>query len=98
MTEKGEPMLLIGLLTPGEVTGAGEVMEAAEDGPWGGDRWPGGGEETDELSGLRESGGVGRGDRGGGDGGGRSGYHKERERKREMQGQTDTERETDTQS
>lgn len=54
MTEKGEPMLLMGLLTPAEVMGGREVMEAAE-GTNGGERWPDGGEDTDELSGLRES-------------------------------------------
>ena len=54
MTEKGEPMLLMGLLTPLVVMGGGEVMEAAE-GTRGGERWPDGGEDTDELSGLRES-------------------------------------------
>lgn len=54
ITEKGEPMLLTGLLTPAEVMGVREVMEAAE-GTSGGERWPEGGEDTDELSGLRES-------------------------------------------
>ncbi len=53
MTEKGEPMLLMGLFTA-EVMGGREVMEAAEEAN-GGERWPDGGEETDELSGLRES-------------------------------------------
>lgn len=53
MTEKGEPMLLMGLFTA-EVMGGREVMAAAE-GANGGERWPDGGEETDELSGLRES-------------------------------------------
>lgn len=55
MTEKGEPMLLMGLLTPAEVMGGREVMEAAAEGTSGGERWPDGGEDTDELSGLRES-------------------------------------------
>lgn len=55
ITEKGEPMLLIGLLTPAEVMGGREVMEAAAEGTSGGERWPDGGEDTDELSGLRES-------------------------------------------
>lgn len=55
MTEKGEPMLLMGLLTPAEVMGGSEVMEAAAEGTSGGERWPDGGEDTDELSGLRES-------------------------------------------
>lgn len=55
MTEKGEPMLLIGLLTPVVVMGGKEVMEAAAEGTNGGERCPDGGEETDELSGLRES-------------------------------------------
>lgn len=54
MTEKGEPMLLMGLLTPVEVGGR-EVMEAAAEETSGGERWPDGGEDTDELSGLRES-------------------------------------------
>lgn len=54
MTEKGEPMLLMGLLTA-EVTGGREVMAAAV-GVRGGERWPEGGEDTEELSGLRESG------------------------------------------
>lgn len=54
MTEKGEPMLLMGLLTPAEVMGGREVMEAA-DGTRGGERCPDGGDDTDELSGLRES-------------------------------------------
>lgn len=53
MTEKGEPMLLMGLFTA-EVMGGREVMAAAE-GVNGGERWPDGGEETDELSGLWES-------------------------------------------
>lgn len=43
----------MGLFTA-EVMGGREVMEAAE-GANGGERWPDGGEETDELSGLRES-------------------------------------------
>lgn len=47
-------MLLMGLLTPVVVLGGSEVMEAAE-GTSGGERWPEGGEDTDELSGLRES-------------------------------------------
>lgn len=47
-------MLLMGLLTPALVIGGREVMEAAE-GTSGGDRCPEGGEDTDELSGLRES-------------------------------------------
>lgn len=51
ITENGEPMLLIGLLTPAVVMGGREVMEAA-DGTSGGERWPEGGEDTDELSGL----------------------------------------------
>lgn len=55
MTEKGEPMLLMGLLTPVVVMGGKEVMEAAAEGTSGGERWPEGGEDTDELSGLRES-------------------------------------------
>lgn len=55
ITEKGEPMLLMGLLTPLVVMGGSEVMEAAE-ATSGGERWPEGGEDTDELSGLRESG------------------------------------------
>lgn len=55
MTEKGEPMLLIGLFTA-DVMGGREVMAAA-DGASGGERWPDGGEDTDELSGLRESAG-----------------------------------------
>lgn len=54
ITEKGEPMLLMGLLTPALVMGGREVMEAAE-GTSGGERWPDGGEDTDELSGLWES-------------------------------------------
>lgn len=53
MTEKGEPMLLMGLFTA-DVMGGREVMAAA-DGPSGGERCPDGGEDTDELSGLRES-------------------------------------------
>lgn len=48
-------MLLMGLLTPEVVMGGREVMEAAAEGTSGGERWPDGGEETDELSGLRES-------------------------------------------
>lgn len=52
MTEKGEPMLLMGLFTA-ELMGGSEVMEA--EGANGGERWPDGGEETDELSGLQES-------------------------------------------
>lgn len=55
ITEKGEPILLTGLLTPLVLIGGREVMEAAADEPSGGDRWPEGGEDTDELSGLRES-------------------------------------------
>lgn len=55
MTEKGEPMLLMGLLTPAEVMGGREVMEAAAEGTSGEERWSDGGEDTDELSGLRES-------------------------------------------
>lgn len=55
ITEKGEPILLMGLLTPAEVIGGREVMEAAAEGASGGERWPEGGEDTDELSGLRES-------------------------------------------
>lgn len=47
-------MLLMGLLTPALVMGGREVMEAAE-GTSGGERWPDGGEDTDELSGLWES-------------------------------------------
>lgn len=35
--------------------GGSEVMEAAAEGTSGGERWPDGGEDTDELSGLRES-------------------------------------------
>lgn len=54
MTEKGEPMLLMGLLTPALVMGGSDVMDAAE-GTRGGERCPDGGEDTDELSGLRES-------------------------------------------
>lgn len=54
MTEKGDPMLLIGLLTS-EVTGGSEVMEAAG-GTRAGDCFPEGGDDTEELSGLRESG------------------------------------------
>lgn len=53
MTEKGEPMLLIGLFTA-EVMGGRDVMAAAEEAN-GGERCPGGGDDTDELSGLRES-------------------------------------------
>lgn len=48
-------MLLMGLLTPAVVMGGREVMEAAAEGTSGGDRWPEGGEDTDELSGLWES-------------------------------------------
>lgn len=48
-------MLLMGLLTPVVVMGGSEVMEAAAEGTSGGERWPDGGEDTDELSGLRES-------------------------------------------
>lgn len=48
-------MLLTGLLTPAEVIGGSEVMDAAAEGTSRGERWPEGGEETDELSGLRES-------------------------------------------
>lgn len=48
-------MLLMGLLTPVVVMGGREVMEAAAEGTSGGERWPDGGEDTDELSGLRES-------------------------------------------
>lgn len=55
MTEKGEPMLLMGLFTA-DVIGGREVMAAA-DGASGGECWPDGGEDTDELSGLRESAG-----------------------------------------
>lgn len=55
MTEKGEPMLLMGLLTSVVVMGGREVMEAAAEGTSGGERCPDGGEETDELSGLWES-------------------------------------------
>lgn len=55
MTENGEPMLLMGLLTPVEVMGGREVMEAAAEGTSEGERCPDGGEDTDELSGLRES-------------------------------------------
>lgn len=55
ITEKGEPMLLMGLLTPVVVMGGREVMEAAAEGTSGGERCPDGGEDTDELSGLRES-------------------------------------------
>lgn len=55
MTENGEPMLLIGLFTPAEVMGGREVMEAAAEGTSGDERWSDGGEDTDELSGLRES-------------------------------------------
>lgn len=50
MTEKGDPMLLMGLLTA-DVMGGNEVMEAAEDAS-GGERWP---DDTEELSGLQES-------------------------------------------
>lgn len=53
MTEKGEPMLLMGLLTA-EVTGGSEVIAAAE-GTSAGDCFPEGGDDTEELSGLRES-------------------------------------------
>lgn len=53
MTEKGEPMLLMGLLTA-EVTGGSEVMAAAE-GTSAGDCFPEAGDDTEELSGLRES-------------------------------------------
>lgn len=53
MTEKGDPMLLIGLLTA-EVTGGSEVIAAAE-GTRAGDCFPEGGDDTEELSGLRES-------------------------------------------
>lgn len=45
----------MGLLTPVVVMGGREVMEAAAEGTSGGERWPEGGEDTDELSGLRES-------------------------------------------
>lgn len=55
MTEKGEPMLLMGLLTPAVVIGGREVMEAAAEGTNVGERWPDAGDDTDELSGLRES-------------------------------------------
>lgn len=55
MTENGESMLLMGLLTPVVVMGGKEVIEAAAEGTSGGERWPDGGEDTDELSGLRES-------------------------------------------
>lgn len=55
MTENGEPMLLTGLLTPVVVMGGREVIEAAAEGTSGGERWPDGGDDTDELSGLRES-------------------------------------------
>lgn len=48
-------MLLMGLLTPAVVMGGREVMEAAAEGTSGGERWPEGGEDTDELSGLWES-------------------------------------------
>lgn len=48
-------MLLIGLFTPVVVIGGREVMEAAAEGTRGGERCPDGGEDTDELSGLRES-------------------------------------------
>lgn len=53
MTEKGDPMLLIGLLTA-DVTGVSEVMAAAEE-TSAGDCFPDAGDDTDELSGLRES-------------------------------------------
>lgn len=52
ITEKGDPMLLMGLLTPAVVMGGREVMEAAAEGTSGGECWPDGGEDTDELSGL----------------------------------------------
>lgn len=55
MTENGESMLLMGLLAPVALMGGREVMEAAAEGASGGERWPDGGEDTDELSGLRES-------------------------------------------
>lgn len=45
----------MGLLTPVVVIGGREVMEAAAEGTSEGERWPDGGEDTDELSGLRES-------------------------------------------
>lgn len=48
-------MLLMGLLTPAEVMGGREVMEAAAEGTSGEERWSDEGEDTDELSGLRES-------------------------------------------
>lgn len=48
-------MLLIGLFTPVVVMGGKEVMDAAAEGTSGGERCPDGGEDTDELSGLRES-------------------------------------------
>lgn len=50
MTENGEPMLLIGLLTA-EVTGGSEVIAAAEATSTG-DCFPDGGDDTEELSGL----------------------------------------------
>lgn len=53
-------MLLMGLLTREVVMGGSEVMEAAAEGPSGGERCPEGGEETDELSGLWESETAGR--------------------------------------
>lgn len=43
-------MLLMGLLTA-DVMGGSEVMEAAE-GASGGECWPEGGDDTEELSGL----------------------------------------------
>lgn len=48
-------MLLMGLLTPAVVIGGREVIEAAAEGTSGGECCPDGGEDTDELSGLRES-------------------------------------------
>lgn len=48
-------MLLIGLFTPVVVMGGKDVMDAAAEGTSGGERCPDGGEDTDELSGLRES-------------------------------------------
>ncbi|KAJ8000112.1 hypothetical protein DPEC_G00201460 [Dallia pectoralis] len=54
ITEKGEPMLLMGLLTA-EVIGGRDVMAAAV-GVTRGERLPEGGEDTEELSGLWESG------------------------------------------
>lgn len=48
-------MLLMGLLPPALEMGGREVIEAAA-GTIGGERWPDGGDDTDELSGLRESG------------------------------------------